>query len=268
MALNRQTLPNGRTVTFGRTRSPKSYKGLRFSDIVNVSALPTPPKWNWNPKNQALNAEGLGNILANDRYGCCAFAGPAHIIDSERAQSGNPYTPVQAEQVLWAYSQVTGFDEATGQNDNGANLVDVLSWWQKHGYFADGSSKIVGWAAVDATNEQEVKTAAWLFDLMMGAELPSEWTRDVTAWNVVGPPNPNDGHCVVSPRANGYNSKALLVDSWGFTIPVAWAAVAKYFGGDGGEMFAVFTEESINHASGKSPNGFDAAQLTAYLKSI
>jgi hypothetical protein len=241
---------------------------LRFADVVNVSALPTPPKWNWNPKNQALNAEGLGNILANDQYGCCAFAGPAHIIDSERAQSGNPYTPVQTEQVLWAYSQVTGFDVATGQNDNGANLVDVLSWWQKHGYFADGSSKIVGWAAVDATNKQEVKAAAWLFDLMMGAELPSEWTRDITAWNVVGPPNPNDGHCVVSPRANGYNSKALIVNSWGYAIPVTWAAVAKYFGGDGGEMFAVFTEESINHASGKSPNGFDAAQLTAYLKSI
>jgi hypothetical protein len=33
-------------------------------------------------------------------------------------------------------------------------------------------------------------------------------------------------------------------------------------------MHVVFTEDSINKATAKAPNGFSAAQLTAYLKSF
>ena len=270
MPLSHRILPDGRKVIVGgRKRPTAEFKGARFSEVVDVAALPAPPAWNWNPKNLSLNPAGQGNILANDKYGDCAWAAMGHIEDSEMAASGNPYTPVTVAQVLAAYAS-TGFNPATGANDNGTILSpNALSYWQTNGFFGNGTGKIVGSATLDASNEQEVKTAAWMFgNLYMGVELPQEWTQDVSGWGLAGPPIPDDGHCVCSPEG-GYNSRALLVNSWGFIIPVSWAAVKQYFvSSAGGEMHVVFTEDSINKASAKSANGFDAAQLTAYLKSF
>lgn len=264
--MRQHVLPNGRKVMVGgRLRPPHMYGLAKFGDAVNVAALPVPPEWSWNAANPANNYQGLGNILGNNEYGDCTCAGMAHILDRERGASGNAYAPIQTGATLWAYSQVTNpaFNIATGQNDNGADEITVLNWWQSHGFFQDGTGKIVGWATLDATNWEEVKAAAWLFDVYLGVSLPAEWTQDVTAWNVAGPPQPNEGHCVVGV---GYNSKSLLVDSWGYVIPVSWAAVKAYFTPpNGGAAYVVFTEDSINKASGKAPNGFNVAQLMSYL---
>jgi hypothetical protein len=273
LPLKRHTLPNGMTVTFGRLQPKREFKGARFANAVNVPALPAPPPWVWNPKNLAMNAEGLGNILANNQYGCCTDSGMGHLEDDVCGESGNPdYVPVTAEQVLWAYSQTTNppFNPTTGANDNGADEVTVLDWWRDHGFFQDGTGKIVGYASVDPTNVTEVKQAAWLGRLYLGVCLPDEWLQvpmvNGTVWPIAGNPNPNNGHCIV---VIGYNSKGLLVDSWGIIFLVPWIAVAKYFSQSaGGAMFVVFSQDAINKASGKAPNGFDAAQLTAYLQSF
>jgi hypothetical protein len=273
MPLKQHTLPNGMRITFGRLQPRETFKGALFSKAVNVPALPAPPLWVWNPHNLAMNVDGLGNILANNEYGCCTCSGMGHLVDDMRGESGNPgYVAVQTGQVLWAYSQVTdpAFNIATGANDNGADMGTVLNWWRDHGFFQDGTSKIVGYASVDPTNVTEVKQGAWLGRLYLGVCLPDAWPNSPmvngTVWDVAGPPNPDSGHCVV---VIGYNSKGLLVDSWGVIFLITWAAVAKYFvASAGGEMFVLFSEDSINKASSKAPNGFDADQLTAYLKSF
>jgi hypothetical protein len=131
---------------------------------------------------------------------------------------------------------------------------------------------IAGWANVDATNETEVKQMVYLFEGgMFGLELPDAWIKPFPSangfvWDVAGPPNPANGHCVI---ACGYNDQGVHIDSWGLFGTMTWAAVAKYASTLGeGELHAVFSMDAIDAATQKAPNGFDASALLAYQAAI
>lgn len=261
------TLADGRVVRLGRLKPPPGPRRL-LARVFDASKIPAPPVYSWNAHSLALNAEGLGDILDNDTCGCCTIAGAAHILDAERGSSGNHYVPVIAAQVMAEYVAMTGYKPGDDSTDTGCNEVDVLNKWELVGLFGD---KIIGWANVDATNTQMLRAATWLFgNLYLGVALPDAWinpgpSRNGFIWDVAGAPNPNNGHCVVG---IGYNSKGVLIDTWGLIGTITWRAMARYFDGDAGEAHVVFTNDQLNQASQKAPNGFSLVQLVTYLKSF
>jgi hypothetical protein len=85
-------------------------------------------------------------------------------------------------------------------------------------------------------------------------------------WDAAGPPDPENGHCVVGV---GYNNKGVTIATWGMTGLMTDHAIAKYATPDaGGELYTVVSQDAIDKASQKAPNGFDWSQLLADFDSM
>ena len=212
----------------------------------------------------------MTNVYGNDRLGDCTAAGAGHIIGAWRGNARNGDPAPTVEQVIAFYSKTTGYDPSKPSTDQGGDEVTVLNDWRDKGFFADGSGKILGWANVDGANVQRVKQAIWLFEnVYFGVELPDAWISPFPqangfTWDVAGDANPVHGHCFAG---LGYNDNGVIVNSWGMMGTVTWAAVAKYATTPGqGELHVAFSEDEIERASARAPNGFDVAALTADLK--
>jgi len=83
---------------------------LKDGAVIASSSMPR----NW------LEGYGVGD-LGNSDYGCCAYAGPAHFINTirMRCKHGDIIT---REMVLREYAKWTGFDPSLPATDNGAYL--------------------------------------------------------------------------------------------------------------------------------------------------
>lgn len=252
----------GRTVKLGRTPSPPM-RHLQLRDYLTTHALipSAPAVCHYSP----LVEHGLAMVLGNDTLGDCTAAAAAHLIDQWRGNALSMAPVVTEADTVAFYSRTCGYVPGNEATDQGGNLVDVMTKWRDGGFFADGSAKIEGWAAVDASNVHEVMSALWLFEgLYMGASLPDAWLNPIPSgsgfdWRVAGDPNPSNGHCTA---AVGYNGWGLIFDTWGMIGTIEWAALAKYWGaGAAGELYALLSPETINRATKKAASGFDIDAL-------
>ena len=70
---------------------------------------------------------------------------------------------------------------------------------------------------------------------------------------------PAGRHCFIG---TGYNGQGVQIDTWGLIGTVTWDAVAALTSsGQGGQLYALWSEDSLAKATGKTPAGFDWAQL-------
>jgi hypothetical protein len=114
------------------------------------SAFPTP-----SGKPPTPDTDPLGNSTAGD----CVLAGPGHMVNMIGKQTGNDALVVTAKMALAAYTKYTGYDPATGENDNGWIIRDMLKAWQQDGLYG---TKAIAYALVDHTDRDEVALANWL----------------------------------------------------------------------------------------------------------
>jgi hypothetical protein len=252
----------------GRKRSPAPEKPhlkmRRYS-----TALPTAPTTcDYSIIRPA--ADALEHMYMNDTLGDCVIACMCHAqgVVSGNAGSSMLYTD---DEVVHLYSAIGGYVDGDPSTDNGCNVQAMLNHWRHHGA-PIGHHRITGWLAVDASNEAEVKQAAWLFEnLVFGMELPDKWINpfpdaDGFVWDAAGRPDPDNGHCVVGV---GYNEAGVKIGTWGMTGTLTYAAVAKYADvSGGGELYAVLSPNIIGAAQAKAPNGFDWEQLRADLATL
>ena len=100
---------------------------LRFSAYANLETLPKPP-----PVFGHESAVATFGTLGNDRFGDCAWAGAAH---EHMIWTGEHGTPAEFDDacVLDDYAQATGFDPATGANDDGTDMQEAAAYRQKIG---------------------------------------------------------------------------------------------------------------------------------------
>lgn len=232
-----------------------------------MKALPAPPA----SCGYAAKAAGpLSQVYLNDKLGDCVIAGMAHVEGVLTAGAGSPYVFSEAE-ITALYGAIGGYVPGDPSTDQGCDEITALNYWQHKGAPA-GLHKITGYLAVDAGNPTEWRTALWLFEnLFFGLELPDAWIDPEPAasgftWDVAGDPNPNNGHCVVGV---GYNEANVAIATWGMLGVMTDAALAKYAGSaSNGELFTILSEDAINKATAKAPNGFAFAQLQADFKAI
>ena len=256
-------------VRFGRRRPAPGVKKLRLAKYLNLSALPVPPAKIDYTK---AASRGLKMILGNDQLGDCTCAGLMHIEDIFRANAKSGKRPVTQDETVWLYSAACGYVPGDPSTDQGGDEVAVLNFARDKGLFKDGSGKIAGYVAIDATSDDEMRAAAWLFgNLYFGVELPNEWVDPFPAangfvWDVASAQNPSQGHCFI---AGGYDDLGYTIDTWGLLGTLTPAAAAMYaVPAANGEAHAVLSEDWINKASGKAPSGFDFEALAADLAAM
>ncbi len=202
-------------------------------------------------------------MLGNDRYGDCVFAGGAHE-QMLFAREGNKSVAFTSDAVLHDYGAVTGFDPVTGAGDNGTNVRDAMKYRQRTGLLAtNGRHKISAYLSIDPKNVGHILTAAYLFGACgIGIEFPSSAMDQFNAgkpWSVVKGSPIEGGHYIpVVGRRGGY----IEVVTWGKTQRVTAAFLKSYCD----EAWCVVSPEILTN--GKTPEGFDLAQLRADLAAL
>lgn len=257
---------SGRSFKLGRRRPVARGPRLSLRNYLLKSFPAAPAAADYAAKPAAFLAE----VLGNDALADCTAAGAFHIGGALLANAGAPIPFTEADVVKF-YSATTGYVPGDPATDQGGNEQDVLNYWQRTG-LVPGAHRITGYVAIDGGNADEVKAALWLFEnLYFGVELPDAWVDPMPAasgftWNVAGSPGPDNGHCFAGV---GYDGAGVTIDTWGMLGKITYAAVAKYAAAAGqGELYAVLGPDAIDQASGKAPNGFDAAQLLADFDSL
>lgn len=243
---------------FGKLAPKKNSKTLRFTKYLSP-AIPAPPEKVWREYKVPPNLWGM---YGNDTIGDCTCACIAHMLMLVTSHTGTMVTPTKDE-VIAAYSAVTGYDPKTGLNDNGAAITDVLNYWMNTGI---SGHKILGWAAIDPTNITAVKQAIWLFGgVDIGVNLPNSAMNQFNSnqpWSIL----PNDGgidggHSIPN---FGYGSEGTNCITWAQRQGMEWDWFQKYCD----ECYAVITQDWINQATKQTPSGFSLETLQADLAAL
>jgi hypothetical protein len=212
------------------------------------------------PPNPAV-ADWLSKVVAwpiygNDQYGDCVWAMIGHMIEAWTQYAGTGAVEVTTEQLLAAYSAVTGFNPADPNTDQGTNIQDALNYWRTTGV---AGHKIVVFAKVDHTSPTEVEAAINLFgSLAVGVNLPASAQTQFNAgqeWTVVDGSPIEGGHAI---HAGAYDTAAkdARITTWGAVQTLDdpwWTSYVE-------EAWVVVTPEWVA-ATGQSPSGLDLTGL-------
>ena len=228
---------------------------LRLRDYLPRALPPPPASAQWD--------HGIVNwgMMGNDRIGDCTCAAIGHAIQMATANTASEITLPDA-QIIAAYSAITGYNPVTGANDNGANELDVLRYWQTVGV---GGHKAVAYAACDIADQADIEDCINLFGFAyIGFLVPASAEQQFGAnqpWDVVA----NDGGIVgghaVIPVA--YDAQGVTVVTWGRLQRMSWAFWRKYVE----EAYGVVLPEWIAQ-NGYSPSRLNLQQLLADVQQL
>jgi len=255
-----------RRFKMGRTRPVARCPRFSLRNYL-MKSLPVPPA-SCDYSSKASTA--LSEMYLNNTLGDCVIAGIGHVVGVLTGGAGKQYI-YTTEQITKLYSAIGGYVPGHPNTDNGCDEQTALNYWQHNGAPA-GSNRIAGWISVNGSDPEEYRTALWLFEnLYFGLELPDKWVSPMPnapgfTWDVAGPPVPDNGHCIVGV---GYSNKGVNICTWGMLGLLTDAAIAKYATKTGeGELYTVVSQDAINKAAAKAPNGFDWSQLVADFDSM
>jgi hypothetical protein len=229
--------------------------------------LPAPPA----TMNLTKKVKVPWGMMDNDQLGDCTCAAAGHLIMEWTANAqSKTVTPTDAE-IVEAYSAITGYNPATGANDNGAVELDVLNYWRQTG-IAD--HKIQAFMALEPANHAHVMDAVWIFGgCYIGLALPKTaqaQTQNHQPWSVTsagttgdGAPGSWGGHAV---PVMAYDSRSLTVVTWGALQTMTWGFWAAYCD----EAYAILSPDFLKQKGGQTvaPSGFHLAQLQEDLADL
>lgn len=215
------------------------------------TAIPVPDGINW-------------GMLANDRAGDCTCAAIGHMVQYwSYVSKGQPHE-VSDEEVLKLYSAVSGYDPATGANDDGAVVLNVLKYIKKNGF---SGHKIDGFADCEPGNIDHQKAAIWHFGgVDTGMALPLT-AQNQKVWSVPprGPRGDGEryswgGHSVM---VAWYNLIGPVCITWGEVKQMTWEFWKVYCD----ESHAIVSEDWFN-IYGRSATGLLLPELLADLQAV
>src|SRR5580704_7817183 len=128
-------------------------------------ALPTAPaSFDLTSKVQAWG------MMDNDQIGDCTCAAAGHLIMEWTANAKKKGSTPTDTQIVAAYSAITGYNPATGANDNGAVEIDVLNFWRQSGI---AGHKIGAYMALEPANHNHIMDSVYIFGgCYIGLQLP------------------------------------------------------------------------------------------------
>ena len=208
---------------------------------------------------------------APDGCGDCTFAEAAHAFTALGVYAGKPQVLFDDAAVLTGYSDVSGYDPATGDNDNGCQMQDVLAYLRTEGLVdtKGHTHKVIAYAALEHPGDiqllsQVLKTFGYAY---LGIDCPvsaqdqfgdGPWTY-VPGSPILG------GHCIGLHRRQPYGSRVGVFDlaTWGALQPATIGFLQTYVT----EAWAVVTQDWIE-ASGSSCDGIALGQLEADMRLV
>lgn len=206
-------------------------------------------------------------MLANDRYGDCAIAGPAHETMLLNAAAGRQ-VEFNDEVVLDAYSVITGFDPNDPASDQGSNVRDVLKYRASKGLEdASGAVHTIGaYVALTPGSWDELLQALYVFETVgIGLRFPNSAMTQFEngePWDLVpNDPEPDEGHyvCVVNHPADD----TVQVVTWGKLQTMTRAFYEHW----NDESFCYVSEEDLS-TEGATLEGFKLDELKADLAEL
>ena len=251
------------TLKLGKLPAREDAVKLKFASFVDkkIGLPPVPETFG---HYQLYPADGWG-MLGNDQVGCCAWAGPAHesMIWNKASGRDVEYT---TENVLSDYSACTGYNPEDPSTDRGTDMQQGAKYRQKTGIIDSKGErhKIGAYLALEAGNLTQLHQAAYMFGAVgIGIEVPDYFMAEFQSgqpWNVRRRGNIEGGHYV---PIVGADQEWLYLVTWGRIQRMALNAYEKF----NDETIAYLSTEQLND-SGKTPEGFDNAALSAALEEI
>lgn len=205
-------------------------------------------------------------MLANDRLGDCAIAGPGHEHMLTSAAAGKQITFTD-EAIISAYSAITGYNPADPATDQGSNVRDVLKYRQATGLTdaAGTVHKIGAYVALETGNWEQLLQALYLFDAVgIGIQFPSSAMDQFNAgkpWSVVAGSSIEGEHYI--PVIGRQSTSDAVCVTWGATQKLTKTFYEKF----NDESWAILSPEAIG-GTGKTLEGFDLAALQSDLAAL
>ena len=199
-------------------------------------------------------------MYGNDSWGDCVPAEQGHHEEAFSFYGGHRLVEVTDQDVIDAYSAITGFDPNAGPpgdnpTDQGTLIQDAMSYWRKTGI---GGHKIAAFAGGSVADITEVKTAIAAFGpLSLGINFPNTAMDQFNAgepWDVARHAKVEGGHCVA---LVGYDAHYLYVVTWGQVQKMTQAFWNKYVE----EAWAPISAEWVDSVTGLDPAGVDLVGL-------
>lgn len=247
-------------MTTGRLgRNPVKFDARTFQASKYMRAVSPPPaSVDWQ------SPVPVYGMFKNDVLGCCTIAADGHFVQEWTFDATSNEVTVSDADIITAYSAVSGYDPATGANDNGANELDVLNYLKKTGL---GGHKIAAFVQLDVKNKDQLKQAINVFGgIYIGVNMPisaQNQTDNGRVWDAEGgnngEPGSWGGHAV---HCGKYDDSQIECVTWGERQPMTWAFWDKYVE----EAYAILSVDFLN--GGKDPQGFDIATLTNDLAAV
>jgi hypothetical protein len=222
---------------------------------------------------KGVTLTALQQVYLNNVLGCCVPAALLHVRGvwtafANAVAGGKIFSD---DELRSFYTLLSGglFDPNNAEaTDQGCDIVTALNLLIKTGY-PDGQ-KPLGFMAVDSSNWAHVTQAAWLFEgLVTGSCLSDNALNTIPTdptgeWDMSGPPNPKNGHCMALVAWGPDTGK---IGTWGRVFGVKRQDSQYAFGqAQGGGLWAVLDQDVIDRATLKSPTGFDFDALTEDMK--
>ncbi len=237
-------------------RKPGAAGPLLFSKYLDTLDLPPAPEKVYR---EYKIADGDWQMFGNNTVGDCTCAAIAHMIMLFTAHTGRLFVP-DPQAVLDFYSAASGYNQATGANDNGADLPTVLDMWRDVGL---QDHKILQWGDLPTGDQMAQKHGIHIFgavdDAVMLTDTDQEAFQAGLPWD--GPGAGNEGHSV--PRF-GYGSDGCDCVSWAQNQKQSWDWIGRRLT----ECTAVITQDWLDNADGLTPSGFPLDALVTDLKNI
>jgi hypothetical protein len=174
------THPSGKKLYTGKlphipdSRDLKLAKYIDRGVLIDVAMAPLGVDWTAVPLPDGSMPKPDRDPLYNNKADCCVDSMFAHWINATARHVGLDLV-VTADMVRDLYISQTGYDPLTGRNDTGLYVREVLKALMK-GFWG---VKLLAFATVDWTNEEEVALANWLgVGTLGGYSLPASiWTQ-------------------------------------------------------------------------------------------
>lgn len=161
-------------------------------------------------------------MFGNDSYGDCVWAMMANKIIHDSVHAGVVLIPT-LDQVLEAYSAVTGFNRQTGANDNGTVMVDALNYMQTTGI---AGYKILGWGQIDHTNRAHRNLGCDLFGCtLVGVNFPDTAMAEFSqgkSWTALDGDS-DGGHAILRPGYGAAGDDYVTWARWDQKASSAWS---------------------------------------------
>jgi hypothetical protein len=239
---------------------PADPRTLRLAAYTTPELPEPPPAVNWTKQVRTWP------LYRNNMIGDCVPVSCAHLVQGWTRNASGAEHVIGEDDVVRAYSAISGYDPATGANDHGCRSLDALNYWRNTGI---GGRSIAAYMRLDHLDLAEVRTAIHLFGgVFLAAQLPRAADAQFDArqtWTVQrGPAGRRGswgGHAM---RCGAYGTKGVTVSTWGRTQTATWGWWNAY----AAEAYAVVSTDWLDAAGGRNPLGIDLDAMVADLRRI